>query len=136
GLEACIAEKKGLDGLSAERIRSELLKLLGARHAFEAVSVMAEHSFLEAILGFQPDTGVLARLVTIENALSREPDAILRLAALLPTGRSGDVATLQARLRLSGTERDRLAAAAKGVPTVRAATSEDALKIALYRLRT
>ena len=42
GLHACIAARAGLEQLSRERVRMELLKLLVARHAVPTLAVMAE----------------------------------------------------------------------------------------------
>jgi poly(A) polymerase len=133
GLAACIAEKDGLATLSAERVRAELLKLLGAAHARDVVGVMAEHSFMEDVLGFPPDLATFGSLVAIEAGLSREPDAVLRLAALMPEAES-EVSALQTRLRLSGAERDRLRCAITDISLVRAATDEADTKVALYKL--
>ena len=42
GLHACIAARAGLDRLSRERVRMELMKLLVRRHAVPALAVMTE----------------------------------------------------------------------------------------------
>ncbi len=51
GLAAAIAEKAGLAGLSGERIRAELLRLLAAPGALEAVRAMIEAGLLAPVLG-------------------------------------------------------------------------------------
>ncbi len=57
GLAAAIAEKAGLAGLSGERIRAELLLLLAAPGAVEAVRAMREATLLEPVLGTAGDAG-------------------------------------------------------------------------------
>jgi len=104
GLAAAIAERGGLEQLSGERIRAELLLLLAAPRAVEAVRAMQEAGLIEPLLGVAGDVERLARLSAIEAALGRDPDPVLRLAAA-----GADPARLQQRLRLSAAETERLA---------------------------
>jgi len=101
-LAACAALNEGMARLSAERISKELLKLLSARDPAPAVRRMIETGVMDT---FAPEARNAERLAAI-----RYPDAILRLAALLP-----DDAHLARhfaeRLRLSNADRDRLSAA-------------------------
>jgi poly(A) polymerase len=108
GLAAAIGEKAGLAQLSGERIRAELLLLLAAPRAVEAIGIMEEAQLIEPLLGVRGDVGKLERLVAIETALGRDPDPVLRLAALA-TGAAPEA--LQARLKLSAAEAARLAQA-------------------------
>jgi len=108
GLAAAIGEKAGLVQLSGERIRAELLLLLAAPRAVEAIGIMEEAQLIEPLLGVRGDVGKLERLVAIETALGRDPDPVLRLAALA-TGAAPEA--LQARLKLSAAEAARLAQA-------------------------
>jgi poly(A) polymerase len=78
-LEACRAEVAGLDRISGERIRSEMLKLLGADQPIDALALMIENKVLQQILPVDIDPAPLARL--IDHA--PKSDALLRLAALL-----------------------------------------------------
>jgi poly(A) polymerase len=110
GLAAAVAEKAGLAGLSGERIRAELLLLLAAPGAIEAVGAMIETDLLEPVLGESGNLERLQRLVAIEKSLGRVPDPVLRLAALALNG-SQDAGALQQRLRLSAAETARLAQA-------------------------
>ena len=99
-----------LSRLSAERLWSELKRILAAPDPRDAVALMAELGVLAAVLPEGADPAGLATL------LDRGPaaDPLLRLAALL----AGDPATAAARLRLSGAERDRLTALRRdAVPT-------------------
>ena len=107
GLAACGAERGGLARISVERIRVELLKLLVTDRAAEMCRVMQAHGFLAGMLGLAPAPGRLQRMIAIEAALQRKPDAILRLAALVVAPET-DAGALARRLRLSGEERRRL----------------------------
>jgi poly(A) polymerase/tRNA nucleotidyltransferase (CCA-adding enzyme) len=97
----------GLAILSAERVWSELSRILAAPDPAGAVALMARLGVLGAVLPDGADPAALARLV----AGGAPADPVLRLAALS----TGDVEAVAARLRLSGAERDRLAAL-RGAP--------------------
>ncbi len=113
GLAACAARANDLMALSRERIATELLKLLVARDAVGVVALMIDHGILRAVLP-EIDAAGSKRLATLaerEAAAGVAPDAIRRLAALLPP----EVAdTVGARLKLSNHQRRRLAAATAG----------------------
>jgi poly(A) polymerase len=131
GLSACVRERKGLAKLSAERVASELKRLMVAPRAGEAVSVLFDHGLLCDILGSVPQLSRFDRLVEIEAALDREPDAILRVAALavfVPE----DAKRLARRFKLSNAEQALLALA--GAPFDDALPDEAAAKRKLYRL--
>jgi poly(A) polymerase/tRNA nucleotidyltransferase (CCA-adding enzyme) len=96
----------GLAILSAERVWSELSRILLAPDPAGAVLLMAETGVLPAILPDGADPVALARLVSA----GAPADPVLRLAAL-STGAPDAVA---ARLRLSGAEREMLAALRAG----------------------
>ena len=132
GLEAAVAERDGIQRLSAERIRAELLRLLVARRAVPTIEAMAAHGLLTAILPVAPRAGGLARLAAIELANTRAPSAILRLAALA-IAVAEDASRLAEHLRLSGSERDVLSRAGT-LPGLDPAPDEKAQRVALYRL--
>ena len=108
GLAAAIEMAPGMAQLSAERVRAELLRLLKAPRAVEIAHVMAETGFFEALIGTAGDVQALARLAATEAALGREPDALLRLAALAGIGAGASPSALAERLRLSNAEADQL----------------------------
>src|SRR3954469_6343644 len=54
GLAACIAGRSGLERLSRERIRMELMRLLAAKGALPALVVMAESGLLDRVLAGVP----------------------------------------------------------------------------------
>ena len=87
---ACIRGRAGLVTLSAERVRAEMLKLLVAEGAVEAVVAMEDGGLLLALLGGVSYRGPLAAMMAAERALELAPDPIRRLAAL-PFIRAGQV---------------------------------------------
>ena len=113
GLAACTARANDLMALSRERIAAELLKLLVAVRAVPVVALMVEHGIFRAVLPEIDSSGSdrLARLAEREAAASVVPDAIRRLAALIPPEAAEPVG---ARLKLSNADRKRLIAATAG----------------------
>lgn len=99
GLLAAIREQNGLDQVSAERIRVELLKLVTGKQATSALRSMAHSGILIRILGGAIELGRLERL--IEAQIPAAP--ILRFAALTTMVRE-DASRLRERLRLSNGE--------------------------------
>jgi tRNA nucleotidyltransferase/poly(A) polymerase len=90
----------GLRGLSAERVASELKRILAAPDPLDALRLMRETGVLERLLPGAHDLEELARLLRG----AAPPDPVLRLAALF----RGDVDDLAAHLKLSNAERDRM----------------------------
>lgn len=129
---ACVARANDLMALSRERIREELLRLLGVADPVPTVALMIEHGVLAPIL---PEIALervsgLARLVSVERALG-DIAPLRRLAELLPaeTEVLDDIAR---RLRLSNAERKRLVAMATREFSVPATQAE--AEAAIYRL--
>jgi poly(A) polymerase len=100
---ACISGQAGLAGLSAERIRVEILKLMVADGAVIAVNAMADGGLLLPIFGGVAYTGPFARLISIEHALDLAPDPIRRLGALA-VAVTEDARRVASRLRLTNAE--------------------------------
>ena len=110
---ACKELSEGLRGLSRERIGWELQNLLALPDPVETVGRMRELGVLQVVL---PEAGnrqveTLRDLVPAERSHSVKPEAMRRLAALLPAipPVAEDVA---ARLRLSRKQRNHLACVA------------------------
>jgi len=99
GLLAAIREREGLDRVSAERIRAELLKLMAGKRAAEVLVVMADSGFLTRIFGGAVEFGRLRRVM---DSATRVP-TVLRLAAFA-TMVGEDADRLRDRLRLSNSE--------------------------------
>ena len=98
GLAACASLCEGLETLSAERVTSEILKILAAPDPAPAVAAMAQAGVLARVLPGAQSAG-LAPLVHAEAALELPADGIVRLACL---GGETD------RLRLSRAQATRL----------------------------
>lgn len=109
-MAACAAAAPGLPRLARERITAELLKLLLAPGLVPVLHAMAATGVLDAVLAVPVDIARCDRLCSAERRFDR-PDAIRRLAALLP--RAPKVASIAlARLALSHAQRDRIIALA------------------------
>ena len=109
GLIACIRARGGLDTLSRERVRMELLKLFVAPRAAVTLAVMAEGGILGPVLGGVPYIADFATMVDVEAAVGVNADAVRRLGAL-GVMVSEDAERLSQRLRLSNAEAERLVA--------------------------
>lgn len=133
GLAACIAARKGLDQLSRERVRMELLKLLVAPHATATLAVMAHAGLLLLVLGGVPYLADFENVAKVEAAIGATPDAVRRLGAL-GVVIAEDAERLWQRLRLTNNEHERLASMAEGWRRISPAFGEKATKALLYRL--
>jgi poly(A) polymerase len=103
GYLACIKARAGLASLSAERMRMEMVKLLVADGAVDAIIAMADGGLLQMIIGGVSYGGTFAAMIAAEKALGLKADPMRRLAALavaLPE----DARRLTTRLRLSNNE--------------------------------
>ncbi len=99
-----------LKGLSRERVGMEMINLLGLPDPAPTVARMAELCVLQVVVP-EADVAALAALVAEEARQAVAPDALRRLAALLPP----DVSLAEgvaSRFRLSGAQKKRLALAA------------------------
>ncbi len=116
-------------GLSAERVQTELFKLLRADNPVPALQIMAADGVLAAILPEAVRLDRLARLIAIE----REPDALRRLVALVAVDRQGATG-LAKRLRLANDQRARLDALAAPAWPIDLGAGEPRQRRALYKL--
>ncbi len=132
-LHACIVGREGLRGLSRERVRSELMKLLVARFAVPTLVVMAETGIVEMLLGGVPQLASFANMVKVEDAVAVAPDPVRRLAALGAIV-TEDAERLWQRLRLFNAEHDRLRDMVDRWWRVSPALGEAASRAMLYRL--
>jgi len=107
GLHACIMARAGLETLSRERVRLELLKLFVAPRATPTLAVMAECGLIGMVLGGVAFIASFENMAKVEAALGAEPDAVRRLGALAVMVRE-DAERLMQRLRLSNAEFERL----------------------------
>lgn len=107
GYEACIAGRDGLAELSAERIRLEMLKLMVAKGAAEALVAMDDAGLLLRLTAGGVYHGAFANMIVAEQQMGLAPDAILRLGALA-VAVTEDAKRLSQRWRLSNAETKRL----------------------------
>ncbi|MCJ8148386.1 CCA tRNA nucleotidyltransferase [Shinella sedimenti] len=105
GLKACARAKDKLGRLSAERVWSETKKLLAAPDPGRALLWMRQAGVLTEILPETEKWGIDAvpGLIEAEKAFGWQPDALLRLAAIVPPDRER-LKALAERLRLSKAE--------------------------------
>jgi len=109
GLHACILARAGIDSLSRERVRAELLKLLLAPHATPTLALMTEIGLLGNVLGGVAFLASFENMVKVEAAVGVESDPVRRLGAL-GVWAAEDGVRLAQRLRLSNADADRLIA--------------------------
>lgn len=107
---ACSELAATLKGLSRERVGMETMNLLGLPNPAPTVQRMHDLGVLQVILP-EADPDALAALVVAERAQGIAPEAIRRLAALLPA-QQALAEQVAARFRLSTTQKKRLALAA------------------------
>lgn len=141
GLHAVTRNLAGLQQLSAERVAQEMRKLVQATGAAPTLGFMAECGVLDRVLAGVPRLVRFARWVEIVRAagtaLAPAP-ALVALSAFVPE----DIERLAARLKLSGAERERMAAAdaaARAIGGLMAvadglAPDGHAARVLLYRL--
>jgi poly(A) polymerase len=133
GLRACAQARSKLSGLSAERVWSELKKLLSAKDPGRALLWMRQAGVLTEILPESEKWGIdaIPALIAAEQTFGWQPDPLLRLAAVIPPN-AERLETMAKRLRLSKSEAAVFSAWAKAprLPAVIADTAFDRL---LYR---
>jgi len=130
---AAVQEKAGLRLLSGERVQKELFRLLQAKNPVPSLTAMQSASILAEILPADLQLERIARLVEIETAHRREPDGLLRLAALLPD--DAKVARkLSGLLKLSNADKERLIDAAEAEHRIVPSLSPRRARQLLYRL--
>lgn len=103
GLHACIRGRAGIESLSRERVRTELLKLLLAPHATPILALTSEIGLLGEVLGGVAQLASFENVVKLEAATAIEPDPVRRLGALA-VWIAEDGERLGERLRLSNAE--------------------------------
>ena len=133
GLRACARLKPGLEQLSAERVWSELKRLLTAPDPCLSLLWMRQSGVLSAVLPESEKWGIDAvfSLVRTGTDLEWPADPLLRLMTIVPPDPQ-HMAALCERLRLSNAETRRLTAWADGEPPADE-LADTALRRLLYR---
>ncbi len=133
GLRACARARDKLTTLSAERIWSELKKLLAAPDPGRALLWMRQSGVLTVVLPESEKWGIdaIPDLVETGKALGWKPDPMLRLAAIVPPD-AERLSAMATRLRLSKSETAMLDAFARA-PAIAETMAGTALDRLLYR---
>ena len=106
GLEACSEKKAGLQQLSAERVRDELLRLLAAERAPEALRLMAAAGILSLVLPNAHGTKLFESMHQLTHSNFITPDPIRLLASFYDTHE--EINADAKRLKLSNAQAERL----------------------------
>jgi poly(A) polymerase len=133
GLVACITCRAGLDTLSRERVRMELMKLMVAPHAVPTLIAMSDAGLTLRVLGGVSYLGGFEMMAKVEAALHAAPDPVRRLAAL-GVWVAEDAERLWHRLRLTNAEHERLSSVAEAWRLIAPGLSEQAQRAFVYRL--
>ncbi|MGZ9724388.1 CCA tRNA nucleotidyltransferase [Rhizobium miluonense] len=133
GLRACAAARAKIATLSAERVWSEMKKLLSAGDPGRALLWMRQVGVLTEVLPETEKWGIdaIPALIAAEQALGWAADPLLRLAAIVPPD-AARLGKLAERLRLSKAEAAYLQAWANA-PGIKDEISEAAFDRLLYR---
>ncbi|HEV7309532.1 CCA tRNA nucleotidyltransferase [Ensifer sp.] len=133
GLRACAKARSKLSTLSAERVWAETKKLLSATDPGRALLWMRQAGVLTEILPETEKWGIdaIPELVAAERAFGWKPDALLRLAAIVPPDEER-LEAMAERLRLSKAEAGFFHHWAKA-PVIATTTVDTALDRLLYR---
>ncbi len=136
GLKASARLKDGLEKLSAERVWSELRKLLGAPDPSRALLWMRQTGVLTKILPETEKWGIdaIPALLESEGAFGWEAEPLLRMAAMLPPD-AVRMRKLAARLRFSRVETSALVGWALA-PAIDADMDEKRFRKIAYRADT
>jgi poly(A) polymerase len=132
GIAACIAGRGGLDQLSRERVRMEVMKLVVAPHAVPTLISMADAGLLLRVLGGVSHLASFENMAKAEAAIGLSPDPVRRLGAL-GVMVAEDAERLWQKLRLTNVEHERLASMAEGWRRMSAAFGEQGARALLYR---
>ncbi len=130
-LKACRENRSGIKGLSAERVWSEIKKLLLARDPSRALHIMLTNEILELILPEANNVDGVDRLLKLEEREGLDPDPLLRLMAM-SAREPLQIALLCKRLKMSGAETKRLRNWAEDSEPLSLDLSERGQQAALY----
>jgi poly(A) polymerase len=133
GIAACIAGRDGLDRLSRERVRMEVMKLVVAPHAVPTLIAMTDAGLLLRVLGGVSYLASFENMAKVEAAIGLAADPVRRLGALGVLV-AEDAERLWQKLRLANSEHERLASMAEGWRRMSPSFGEPAARALLYRL--
>ncbi|MEP1230239.1 MAG: CCA tRNA nucleotidyltransferase, partial [Litorimonas sp.] len=130
-LKACRENRAGLKQLSAERVWSELKKLLSAKDPSRAARIMLTNEVLETVLREASNVDGLSRIVALEGRENITPDPLLRLMAMSARDVM-QITLLCKRLKMSKAETKRLTAWAQDDAPLSVDMDERAKLAAIY----
>ncbi|WP_421782764.1 CCA tRNA nucleotidyltransferase [Kiloniella litopenaei] len=130
GVAAAEDKASMLTGLSAERIHSELMKLLAAPNPIPVLKVMLEKQIFSHFL---PEVRTID-CVEAFIALEGRRDPLVRLVALLDGGEAKEKRSIPDRLRFSTAEKQHFLSLIEPEYGIDASTDEMLFKEALYRI--
>jgi poly(A) polymerase len=133
GIAACIAGRDGLDALSRERVRMEVMKLVVAPQAVPTLISMADAGLLLRVLGGVSYLASFENMAKVEAAIGLAPDPVRRLGAL-GVLIAEDAEHLWQKLRLTNIEHERLASLAEGWRRMSLGVGKHGARALLYRL--
>jgi poly(A) polymerase len=133
GLAACIAGRAGLDQLSRERVRMEMMKLVVAPHAVPTLIAMTDAGLSLRMLGGVSYLASFENMAKVEVAIGQAPDPVRRLGALAVRV-AEDAERLWQKLRLTNNEHERMASMAESWWRISPVLGEQAARALLYRL--
>ncbi len=131
GLTACRELKAGLKTLSAERVWSEIKKLLSAPTPFRTVNVMSVNGILETLLPEASNSEGLQLICALEEKYALTPDPYVRLMAMSARDELA-MARLCKRLKMSNKEKARLIYWAGDQTDLRPGLPDKETNIAIY----
>lgn len=133
GVAACIVGRDGLDQLSRERVRMEIMKLLVAPHAVPTLIAMADAGLALRILGGVTYMASFENMAKVEAAVGLDACPVRRLGALAVSV-TEDAERLSQKLRLTNNEQTRLTSMAEGWRRISPAIGEAGQRALVYRL--
>ncbi len=131
-LKACRENRVGIKKLSAERVWSEIKKLLSARNPGRAMQIMLTNDVLETVLPEANNVDGLEQLLKLEAREGIKPDPLLRLMSM-SAREPLQMALLCKRLKMSSSETKRLRAWADDPTVLTPELSERERMIAVYK---
>jgi poly(A) polymerase len=133
GLAACSKLRAGLAAISAERIWTEMKKLLSAPSPLAALEAMENAGILTAAFPNARGIGLLGKIVALEGGAGLAPDPMVRFLSLF--WKDADAVHEAAnRLKMSNEERHRLNWAAKDITVIEPGMNGRTMRRILYAI--
>ena len=130
-LRACRENRAGLKSLSAERVWSELKKILSAADPVRAVRIMQTNEVLETVLPEASNSEGLGLMVELEQSEDMAPNYMCRLMAMSARDELG-MTRLSKRLKMSRSERERLMGWSGSMAALSTDMDEPSIRKAVY----